>query len=401
MVLAVSATVGAAQRPEEATPEMQAAAVQMDDSNIFLPLARSDFSFANFVLSKSANPTQLNLEETVTYTVVIRNDGDTPGKLEKISDTLPPGFTFDSMAAGSDIVTAPTGTAGTIVWDAPLDVAANSELTLIYNVKAGSEGGTFVNSVTVTTEVGQAPEAPAEATVNVGPPVLFEDDFEAGIGAWTPYTNHKRASADMWYWDPGKGRDGSACYTLDTEIPEKDRNKGHDALSMYLGEGSEAWTDYRYTAWFKALDGYQVGVWLRGEYRDVGEDGQWLTGYYFSIKLRDSRPDIAVLWQLRTAEEHGAEVHDYYWYHYQNPLEPPLAESDLESVNVEKGKWHRLTVEVRGNNIKGYVDDELAIDHTDTVGSVFRTGTVGFYAYGNERAYANINFDDVKVEPLY
>jgi hypothetical protein len=171
---------------------------------------------------------------------------------------------------------------------------------------------------------------------------------------------------------------------------------------MYLGEGSQEWTNYRYTAWFNMYGGRQVGIWFRGHYRDVDvEDGQWFTGYYFTVQVRDDERDRAKLWQLRTLEERGEELHDYYLYHYQNPLEPPLDWIDMSwDANVEKGEWHKLAVEVRGNNIKGYVDDVLAIDFTDDVGSIFLTGTIGFYAYGNDTAYSVIKYDDVKVEPL-
>ena len=138
--------------------------------------------------------------------------------------------------------------------------------------------------------------------------------------------------------------------------------------------------------------------WFRGEYRDVDQSGQWVTGYYFTVQVRDDEPDTTRLWQLRTTEEDGGEPNENVLYHFQNPL--LLEKFHLNSANVESWEWHRLTVEVRGNNIKGYVDDELAIDYTDTEGSVFLKGTVGFYAYGSEPRYAVIKYDDVLVEPL-
>ena len=374
------------------------ATVQVDKRYFFLPMIRRSFSYANFSIAKSASPTQLNVDEMVTYTVLLRNEGDLPGKLDRISDALPEGFTFDSMVTGSDIMTAPAGTTGTIVWNADRDVAPKAEVKLIYKAKAGADGGAFTNSVTATTLVGFPPEKPAEATVQVKQPSAFEDDFEDGIGEWTAYTNAKRANEDMWFWDRGAGRHGSDAYTLNAMSADLEKWFAHDALSMYLGEGSEEWTDYRYSVWFNMLGGRQAGIWLRGTYRDSEQDGQWLTGYYFTVKVRDDERDTARLWQLRTVEEHGDEIHDYYWYHYQNPF--LLEEFHLETANVEKGTWAELTVEVRGNNIKGYVDGELAIDFTDTVGSVFRTGTIGLYAYGSEPVYAVVNFDDVKVEPL-
>ena len=376
----------------------ESATVEMEKRYFFLPIARRSFSYANFSIAKSASPTKVNVEEMVTYTVLLRNEGDLPGKLDEITDILPEGFTFDSMVAGSDIMTAPGGTTGTIVWDAEMDVAPKAEVKLVYRARAGVQGGAFTNSATATTLVGFPPEEPAEATVQVKQPSAFEDDFEDGIGEWTAYTNSKRANEDMWLWDPGVGRDGGNAYTHNALNADKEKFFAHDALSMHLGEDSQEWANYRYSVWVNVLAGRQAGIWLRGHYREADNSGQWVTGYYFTVKIRDDERDTAKLWQLRTAEEHGDEIHDYYWYHYQNPF--LLEEFHLETANVEKGGWHEIAVEVRGNNIKGYVDGELAIDHTDTVGSVFLTGTVGLYAYGSSPAYAVVRFDDVKVEPL-
>ena len=64
------------------------------------------------------------------------------------------------------------------------------------------------------------------------------------------------------------------------------------------------------------------------------------------------------------------------------------------------GDWHEISVEVEGPRIKCYVDDELAIDHVDQVGSIFLNGTVGLYTYGSGPQYAHIRFDDVLVEPI-
>ena len=376
----------------------ESAIVEMERRYFFLPMVRRSFSDAAFSIAKSAVPTKLNVEETVTYTVVLRNEGDLPGKLDEISDTLPQGFSFESMVAGSDIMTAPSGTTGTIVWDAEIDVAPKAEVKLVYKAKAGSQGGSMTNSVTATTLIGFPPEKPAVATVNVKRPSAFEDDFEDGIDEWTAYTNSKRANEEMWFWDLGAGRNGGNAYTHNALNADREKFYAHDALSMHLAEGAEDWTDYRYTVWINVHAGRQAGVWLRGHYQDAENRGQWVTGYYFTVKVRDDERDTAKLWQLRTDEEHGDEVHDYYWYHYQNPF--LLEEFHLESANVEKEQWFKLTVEVRGNNIKGYIDDELAIDHTDAAGSVFLDGTIGFYTYGSSPAYAVVSFDDVKVEPL-
>ena len=226
----------------------------------------------------------------------------------------------------------------------------------------------------------------------------FQDDFEKGVGAWTPYLNYWRLNPQQWYWDLGRGYQGSDAYSHNSRLGVGNPNDGaHDALSMYLGQGSNEWTDYRYQVRFNAENGRQVGIWFRGTYQEVEDAGQWVTGYYFTVQLLREGTNVAKLWQLRTAEEHGDEPIEGYWYHFSNPME--LSRVDL-ATPVYYDEWHQLTVEVVGPQIKCYVDDELAIEYTDTVGSIFLNGTVGLWAYSGREKPALIRFDDVLVEPL-
>jgi hypothetical protein len=164
---------------------------------------------------------------------------------------------------------------------------------------------------------------------------------------------------------------------------------------MYLENGAQEWTDYRYSVKFQLLGGRMVGVWFRGTYKEVKQAGQWVTGYYFTVNVPSDR---AELWQLKTVEENPDDEDETVLYHFSNPTS--LVET---GVNVSKGKWHTLTVEVKGARIKCYVDDVLVIDHTDSVGSVFRKGAIGLYTYGKWDSAAGaavVRFDDVLVEPL-
>jgi hypothetical protein len=226
------------------------------------------------------------------------------------------------------------------------------------------------------------------------PPVLFADDFEAGLGQWTPFLNHKRLNPEQWYLDRGKGYGASNAYT---HTCCRGGSHAEDALTMVLVPGSEAWTDYRLRARFLAEDGRLAGVWFRGTYRDVETSGQWLTGYLFTVDVRPAGTGRAKLWQHRTTEEHGDEDKEYYWYHYSNPL---FLTDKVLNTPVNYGEWHEITVEVRGPHIKGWLDDELAINYVDKVGSIFLNGTIGLVTYGSEPKDAHIRFDDVLVEPL-
>lgn len=84
---------------------------------------------------KTASPDQVPRGSLVLYAAEFVNDGGETVDLNVISDTLPSGFTFVSMGAGSDITVIPVGTTGTIVWNTgPYPVAAGGTLRLEYNV---------------------------------------------------------------------------------------------------------------------------------------------------------------------------------------------------------------------------------------------------------------------------
>jgi uncharacterized repeat protein (TIGR01451 family) len=364
----------------------------------YLPLMTRGFSFPRFTVSMTADPTRVMMGETVVYTVKFRNEGDLPGRMDTLIDTLPSGFTFLGLAPGSQVTAEPTGTTGTLTWTGPFDVPAGGELTLAFRAKAAETSGTYTNTATATTSIGKAPVEPAQVDVTVAPAVLFEDDFENGIGAWTPFDNYWRNCADQWYWDPGQGYQGSAGYTHRGEIVCPDQKAGaHDALTMYLGLGAQEWTDYRFSARINFVREVKGGLWFRGTYRDENvQSGQWLTGYYFQIILRQGAPEKAQLWQLRTEAEAGGEPW-YYLYHFSNPV---LITEKTIATDLFLNQWNEISVEVQGPRIKCYVRDELVFDYTDNEGAVFLNGTVGMVTYGNGRPYVYVKYDDVLVEPL-
>jgi uncharacterized repeat protein (TIGR01451 family) len=384
-----------------------AATVRVQKHWAYLPLMTRGFSFPRFTVSMTAEPIRVMMGETVVYTVKFRNEGDLPGRMDTLIDTLPSGFTFLGLAPGSQVTAEPTGTTGTLTWTGPFDVPAGGELTLAFRAKAAETPGTYTNTATATTSIGKAPVEPAQVDVTVAPAVLFEDDYEGGIGAWTPFTNYWRLNPSQWYWDPGQGYQGSAAYTHVWSNGVLDPHRGaEDALTMYLGPGAQDWTDYRYTVRMNMVSGQKAGLWFRGTYREVATSGQWLTGYYFMVSVRQGEPDKAQLWQLRTeAERCGPPTDrpppecepDYYLYHFSNPT--ILMEKTI-ATDLFRNEWNEISVEVQGPRIRCYVRDELVFDYTDTVGAVFLKGTIGMATYGNSRSYAIVKYDDVRVEPL-
>jgi uncharacterized repeat protein (TIGR01451 family) len=121
----------------------------------------------DFRVSKQVAPTVVGPGDSLTYTVRFSNDGEVAGQIERIHDALPIGFGFQGMDTSSDLQVPPAGVTGTITWQGPFTVAAQSDLDLVYRVQATAELGSFVNSVTATMRFGHPPPSPGAATVVV------------------------------------------------------------------------------------------------------------------------------------------------------------------------------------------------------------------------------------------
>ena len=115
---------------------------------------------------KTVTPQEIEMKDTVTYTVVWTNDGNADGVIEAISDTLPGGFEFESTLPGGTITGSPTGSTGTIVWTGPYTVEAGASVTLTYRVQVNTvQARESINEVVALID-GKVTE-PAEATVTL------------------------------------------------------------------------------------------------------------------------------------------------------------------------------------------------------------------------------------------
>jgi uncharacterized repeat protein (TIGR01451 family) len=354
-------------------------------------------------VTKTANPTQTVAKDPgalITYTVTLKNQGTVDkGVVAEIRDILPTGFTFVKMVAGSGVTANPTGTTGQIVWNGPFTVQPESSLTLVYQARASTQPGTYVNQATAITTAGKPPEEPAGATVEVRAPILLADTFDSNADQWTPFLNGRHLSPLQWYWQANVGRTGGAYNHSNKRDPDEE---AHDALSMYLGTGSEQWTDYRYEAWVwlgpGSVDLTTVALWFRGHYQQDADQNQWVLGYYFNIAPRKNRVEV---WQTQTPDDciEDTCTHPEWQYNFENPR--MLFRQQYAMGDAWLGKWHKLAVEVwgdegEGTRMRGYVDDTLLIEFTDAAGTVIPNGTVGLAAY---RAPL-IRYDDIKVTPL-
>ena len=176
-----------------------------------------------------------------------------------------------------------------------------------------------------------------------------------------------------------------------------DGKEAEDALVMWEQPGAEDWTDYR-------MEGkiilrtihYPHGFWVRGQHdlkTDMG--GGWVTGYYIMIGGSPTgNTHFVSLKQLQTTEDcwDQACYHPENLYDFNNPHELTMTKKD---GRLERNVWHTLAVEVRGANIKAWLNGVLYIDYTDSE-HTFLTGTVGLKTMLAD----TVTYDDIVVTPL-
>ncbi|MBN1658189.1 MAG: DUF11 domain-containing protein [Anaerolineae bacterium] len=376
-------------------------------STITLPYVVKNLSVGQLEVEKAALPTSFISRpgRVVTYTVTVANVGAGTGTLLSIVDTLPAGFYFDSMAPGSDVVTPPDATSGTITWAGSWNVPPGTEITLVYRVTTGQAPGQYTNQVYIAASGATVPAEPAHATVTIQSSVLMTENFDAGIGAWTPFLNHHRLAPGQWYFGHDHGTGGSGALTHDCSLGTE---VASDGLMMYLQPGAQEWTDYRVEAdmlltggmskeWVpQPTQGDPIGFWIRGHYQDSENESQWVSGYYVVIVGQsDSTSHRVKISKMQNPDDCDACEKPYRMYNFDNPLD--RAWSEAIPGPFEHYRWYHLAVEVRGNNIKVFMENDLVIDWTDPVDKgPYLSGTIGFKTHETMTA----RFDNVTVTAL-
>jgi uncharacterized repeat protein (TIGR01451 family) len=352
----------------------------------FLPISLRNYSPPRFTVAKSVYPSVAftTVQEAVfTYTVGFYNEGTVPGVLADIRDTLPTGFEFAGMVADlSDVDSDPAGTTGEIIWTGPFTVAREVTLTLVYSVTTTPELGTYVNSATATTVEGKGapPKTPGQAVVSITEPLYMEEDWQGPISEhWRPYLNHGRLAPEQWFIVPNEGWGGSAALKHTRDAGGKVAN---DALYMYYDPAAEGWSNYRYEAKVNISRGEIAGLWFRGkvEQPDPSSEPKHDEGYYFMMS-----PGGGGGWVRLGAVSHNAPFYPYY---FDN-----VREIAARAWPINRGWWYTLAVEVRGTEIKCYVDGDLVFTEND---SIYSSGTIGMKTYRVESAV----WDDILVTPL-
>lgn len=178
--------------------------------------------------------------------------------------------------------------------------------------------------------------------------VLFSEDFEAyEVGSdfpVSPWTNHNSSTA-VW----GIETDG-------TKIARQTA-----AVTSIISAGDNAWTDYSISARVKmhAL-GTRGGVVARFTN----------TSSYYSLYIRTSSGGTKTF-EINKRTSSG-----------NNPL------GNVTVPDVVIGNYYKLTLEVNGSSIKGYLNDELKLEFTD---ADYPNGRIALYNIGDT------NYDDIVV----
>jgi uncharacterized repeat protein (TIGR01451 family) len=350
-------------------------------------------SATELTLQKESDVTTVTVGQSVVYTVTINNLGSVSDEVEIISDTLPSGFTFETMLDTGDMDTPPQVEEDTLIWDDPITIPPGERRSLVYQVRAGGidldDGSeSKENGVEVRT-IGGDLLGPEYATVRVDPiqvhvPLVtyserpattlpFYDDFlqEPTPPDWTVFLNYPGLTASDWYWDPG-------IYYYD---PEDWRGY---ALSMYLGPGSEEWTDYEVVTTIRDRGEKLAGIWVRGTYEDEGDgEGGRVGGYYVFLRPQD---DYVYLFRIRPDTQLFYDVQEVGVARY--------------APGIGTRRWYHLKVAVQGANIKVWLKEKGdanyvgLIDWTDP-DETYMQGTVGFSAFR-----VNAVYDDISVTEL-
>jgi hypothetical protein len=219
--------------------------------------------------------------------------------------------------------------------------------------------------------------------VRVSSTLPFFDNFDGGLSSnWVVFENYPGPTKNDWYWQFIPSLTG--IYFYDPDRGPEPVWRGY-ALSMYLGPGAQAWTDYQVVTTLRPFKDNIAGIWVRGTYeaRTDMQGGQ-VGGYYVHIKPDGDR---AYLWRIRPQTLH---------YH----------ESDVVAQAAMPGgitnRWYNLKVAVQGANIKVWLKQDgqpdsayvLLINWTDP-DRTYMQGTVGFSAWRTI-----VYYNDIAVTPL-
>ncbi len=140
------------------------------------------------------------------YTIEVSNPSSRPVTLDTITDALPVGFSYVAGSTAGATAADPSIGGRDLTWAGPLVVAANSSLSLHFEVTVAAEPGTYFNEASAAgaglTVIPTGPTAPV--VVEAAPHLLVEKTAE------TRYTR-------SWAWAIAKTADTAALSLTEGE----------------------------------------------------------------------------------------------------------------------------------------------------------------------------------------
>ncbi|HSD66287.1 MAG TPA: endonuclease/exonuclease/phosphatase family protein, partial [Vicinamibacteria bacterium] len=168
------------------------------------PIAYLRFPLADLAVSKTASPAPVLAGSTLTSTIVVANDGPDPATTVALTDTLPAGTTFRSLAAppGWTCTVPPPGGSGGFTCTTPgLAAGSSAAFGLEVDVDCDLPTGTAlanVASVAALTDDPDAADNAATATVTVSnPPPVVTGVAATPSVVWPP--NHEMVEVGVAY----------------------------------------------------------------------------------------------------------------------------------------------------------------------------------------------------------
>ena len=131
-----------------------AAAPTTDQRGVARPLgAATDIGafelgiFADLAVSKSVDHSSPRVDETLTFTVTVTNNGPGPASGVVVNDLIPSGLTLQSATPSAGAYSTGTGNWTLASW---LASGASATLTMKASVDAGTADSTLINTASVT-----------------------------------------------------------------------------------------------------------------------------------------------------------------------------------------------------------------------------------------------------------
>lgn len=368
-----------------------ASATQDDPASAAAPSCTADATA--LYLDKVSNKATFRLGQAVVYTVKFENPKSQSDTVQVVTDTLPVGFTFETMLDTGDVYTPPQIDGRTLTWNEPIVVPGGESRKLVYQVRAEELGQK--DNTAEAESINGCLLGPASVQVTVNPlstfipmvlkvpNVLFlSDDFNSGLSSdWVVFTNWPGLKTFDWEWYGEAPEWGTYLYNSPDNSGWRDW-----ALSMYLGSGAQEWTDYQVVTNMRAYEDKLSGLWVRGTYVPMTDmQGGRVGGYYIHLKPQD---DNVYLWKIRpdNMQYHTADV---------------VAQAHY-TAGITNKAYYSLKVAVQGANIKVWMKNtaeaesayRLLINWTDPKQS-FMKGTVGFSVWRSVVFYDDITVSRV------